>query len=1364
MIAPPSLGTARRARESAVTDDQRAYDPSQGPAMGRRAVLGGGAFLAASVLTGPWPGRACAVGLDDLAAGFASPSADARPGVYWQWMNGNVTAAGITADLEAMASMGLAGGWLFNNGVGMPRGGVDYGSPAWVDLVDHALAEAGRLGLKFSLHSAPGYSGVGGPWIRPEDSMQQLVWSQIQVRGGAPVSLTLPRPPRHSGFYRDAVVLAYPSLPGERVETEQKPVAASLNGASFDPALLDAGDLDAPAALRLLPLADGAPGRIVIDFGRPRLARAVMVRRRPEAPLDPFDGPRDYPPRLTLEASDDAIAWRKLCVFTAPALRAADAPAVGVFEPATARYFRLGSPSPTWISQVELSAGARLADWPAKSNRASQDWARDGRILEADQTIDPAAVLDLTGRMRPNGRLDWTPPPGDWTLVRLGSTTTGEEVAAAPDSGKGLVCDVLSPAGIDAHVERFLGPLLDRLAPHVGKGLVGVTCDSWEAGRQTWSFDLLKAFSRRRGYDLTPYLLVMTGRIVGDVARTEKVLFDLRTTLADLIAENHYGRLREHLHRRGLRLDAEPYGDGGFDSLETAKQVDGAASEFWVRNVYGSDGYRRFAASVAHVSGRKVAAAEAFTGMPLVSRWTEAPHALKIVGDRMFAQGVNRYLLHVFVHQPHPTAVPGMTMGPFGTHFDRNSGWAHEARAWTDYVARSCQLLQQGRAVADVAWFKGAEPMSAAPDPRGVEPRVPRDREADVLALSDLMALEVRAGRLVLPSGADYACLAAPALGRLPLKAARKIDQLARSGARICLAGVPTGSSSLSDGAGGDRAVAEIFARLAVERRISVGEPLEALLGAASVGPDVTVAPEVTDARVVWLHRCTEAGEDLYFISNQRRRGEKIVVSLRTAGRAPELWDAETGQVRPALVWDRHGDRTRVALDLGPSGSVFVMLRRPGPAGLLALAAPGLTPRTLGPSDRIDPPPQDEAFTHSLWAKPEIVALPGRSLLIEPFDAERLLETGWTSVGLSLGTDGAALLLRGAGKAMPVLTVKRPISGWTHVALTRQGPVLSLFLDGEQIGTAQAAGAKISSLSALGPGWEHGSASFEGDLTPVVTVRQALSPSVLAAQAAAGPPPPETGPAVEVVARRGARLKLRLWRAGRLDLRAVGRRDAMDIALAPALNLDEDWRVRFQPGRRAPAEIRLQRLGSLHRHADVEVRHFSGVATYGRDVEIPAALLGEGRTLRLDLGRVEAIARVRFNGEDLGAVWKPPYAVDVTRAARPGTNRLEVAVTVLWPNRLIGDEALPAEDAYDRFGAIKRWPDWFVAGHPKPGPRVTFCAWRHYDARDPLIAAGLLGPVRLRPGVERWVLAPVGAAFHEGADEGLEPTALWKRA
>jgi len=138
-------------------------------------------------------------------------------------------------------------------------------------------------------------------------------------------------------------------------------------------------------------------------------------------------------------------------------------------------------------------------------------------------------------------------------------------------------------------------------------------------------------------------------------------------------------------------------------------------------------------------------------------------------------------------------------------------------------------------------------------------------------------------------------------------------------------------------------------------------------------------------------------------------------------------------------------------------------------------------------------------------------------------------------------------------------------------------------------------------------------------------------------------------------------------------------------------------------------------------------------------LQIPAGSFGGDSRVWLDLGEVKNLAQVKLNGVDLGVVWKPPFRVDLTSAAEAGANDLEIQVTNLWPNRLIGDEQLPDDVEWRPLGnrdygrglAQQDWPEWLLKGERSPSGRFTFTTWKHFEKGDPLLPSGLLGPVQL---------------------------------
>lgn len=151
---------------------------------------------------------------------FRDPPPEARPHAWWHWMNGNVTKSGITADLESMAAVGIGGAQIFDAGLALPKGTVEFASDEWFDCLVHADREAKRLGIELCVANCSGWTSSGGPWVTPELSMKYVACSEVHVRGGELFDGTLPLPENAKGFYGDIAVLAIPA--------NSKPVLKSM--------------------------------------------------------------------------------------------------------------------------------------------------------------------------------------------------------------------------------------------------------------------------------------------------------------------------------------------------------------------------------------------------------------------------------------------------------------------------------------------------------------------------------------------------------------------------------------------------------------------------------------------------------------------------------------------------------------------------------------------------------------------------------------------------------------------------------------------------------------------------------------------------------------------------------------------------------------------------------------------------------------------------------------------------------------------------------------------------------------------------------------------------------------------------------
>lgn len=1306
---------------------------------------------------------------------FRNPPADARPQTLYFWMNGNVTQAGIDADLDAIAKAGLGGVMVFDGSDDVPKGPVDYLSPQWLGLMTHMMGKADSLGLQVGMHNAPGWSSSGGPWIDPARAMQQIVWTETRVAGGRRVRTTLPRPYTKLDYYRDAAVIAFPASAGDE-GAYRAAIASMRTGDAVDVATLTDRDLHSSVAV-----SPDAP--LVVTMKAPFTAQALTLYAEKEVPA--FSA--------TLEASDDGQNWTMVGKVSVAVERGIEAPGSINFPAVTARHFRVTPSAGVKLAEALLYATPRIADWDVKAEHGFRmgDVTKGPGVAGAQDAIDPANVIDLSDKVDASGRIDWRAPAGEWTILRLGHTPTGKLNVAASDAGRGLEVDKLNPQAVDHQFDSSVGRVAKAAGPMAGKAFANLEIDSYEAGLQNWTPTLLADFEKRNGYSLLPYLPTLTGRIVADAAQSDKVLFDFRRTLADLMADNYYGRMEDHAQAAGLRFFVEGYGPGPFDALQISGRAEVPMTEFWSRTPWTDNRTVKMVSSAAHVYGKSVVAAEAFTGESQTSRWMDYPYSMKTLGDQMFAQGFNQIFFHRYAHQPNVLAEPGMVMGPWGINLDRTNTWFGQSRPWMDYLARSQYMLRQGHNVADILFFVGEDSpnqsenvrpdVSADTNPKIGQyftPPIPQGHSYDLVNAEILLTrASVRDGKVVLPDGASYAMLALPdEMTGLTAQMVARLRAMVEQG-MVLLAPRPTRSlSTAGSDAQFDRDVAALWGaggggsgpRSVGRGTVFATGTISDVLAATQTAPDVDCATASPDGKVTWLHRRLSDG-DLYFIANRQRRSEGVTCSFRVQGQTPSLWDAETGAISQPALFDGSGQRTRVAFDLTPAGSTFVRFH-----AAKAASAPVNAPVTWAAKDGVrfadlaleTPVVQapSDSFTLSLWAKPDVdlrvmpqesaqgrINETGKNYLINARSGRDLRGAGTAVAGLAVGRNGAFVIERESPDAVPAVIVShQPIAGWTHFALVYDKGTPSLYINGKLARKGTKSDRRVFA-GGSDPAAPNGvTYFFEGNFTPLRTEARALRADEIASAAAAGPPMPQShaSPA-DIVRGADGRLRMTAWESGRYT--TSGGQDAR-VALPAPRKVEGPWTVRFQPGRGAPASVTLPRLQSLSHHDDAAVRHFSGTATYERTIDIPADALKQGLRIWLDLGRVEVLSGVQVNGQDLGVVWKEPYRVDITDAVHAGANSVSLAVTNLWANRMIGDAALPEEGEYvdnadwtigEKAGPdgkmtpvkarkITELPDWYKAGKAKPeGGRVTFTPWTFFQPDEPLLDSGLLGPVRL---------------------------------
>ena len=1094
---------------------------------------------------------------DTLLRGFLNPPDSAKPRVWWHWMSGNITKEGIKADLEWMKRVGIGGFQNFDAGLNTPQiveKRLVFMTPEWKDAFKYTATLADQLGLEMAIAGSPGWSESGGPWVPPAQAMKKYVWSETRVEGGLPFAGSLPKPLSATGpyqnqalmgrgfgggeqtqapppqYYADAAVVAFRAPEDDRPFREMQPRVSSSAG-SFDmPALTD-GDLSRTTLLPSAPV--GERSWIQYEFSQPQTFRGLTFITTGGGGFGFGGRGGSGAGNQQLEAGDDGREFRTVAQIPTGARTVA-------FDAVTARFFRITilTPQPQQnpaggmggfggfggaqggrAQPPAAPAGAQVAEFVLHSsivNRFQEKAAFSAATniysmatppVPAAYAVRAADVIDLTSKMRPDGTLDWTPPAGRWVVLRIGCSLTGHQNSPASPEATGLEVDKLHRGYVKAYFDHYLDLYKDATGGLMGKrGLQYVITDSWEAGTANWTDDMIAEFTKRRGYDMKPWLPALAGHVVESAEATDRFLWDFRRTLEDLVAEYHYDQLTEILKERGMARYTESHESGRAfiaDGMEVKRNAAVPMSAMWTagpgRANTRYDADIRESASVAHIYGQNLAAAESLTAFGGAGAWAFCPETLKPTADREMSMGLNRFVIHTSVHQPSDDKIPGLGLGPFGQWFTRHETWAEQAKPWTTYLARSSYMLQQGKFVADIAYYYGEDSNITALFANNPPP-IPAGYNFDYIngdAIRNRLTVASN-GFLTTASGMSYRALALdPNSRHMPLTVLRRIRDLVNAGA-VVIGPRPIDSPSQADNQAEFRTIVDQLWGTGIGKgrvfgTATIGDALASLM----VTADFEHSKPQADTELAFVHRKLADG-DAYWVSHRNARTEDVEATFRVAGKAPELWHPDTGAIEPASYRIAEG-RTIVPMHLDPNDAVFVVFRN----------AAAATSRNL------------------------------------PKASETTL-----------------------------------------------------------------------------------------------------------------------------------------------------------------LAVDGPWDVTFQPNRGAPPKVTLPALVSWHTNSDPGVKYFSGTGSYTKTVQASADWFRAGGKLLLDLGDVKNIAEVTVNGKPLGILWKPPFRVDVTSAMKPGTNTVEIRVTNLWVNRLIGDQ------------------------QPDAAKKYTYSAVQFYRADSPLVPSGLLGPVR----------------------------------
>ncbi|MGM8360937.1 glycosyl hydrolase [Flavobacterium sp. ARAG 55.4] len=655
-----------------------------------------------------------------------------RPWVYWYWMKSAYSKVGITADLEAMKQAGIEGAYLMTiKGPAEPpliNPPVLQLSPEFWDMVKWAFIEADRLGVKLAFHAADGFAVAGGPWITPEMSMQKVVWSTTEFTGGKKVAVKLPVPEHYKDFYKDIVTYAIPVKEWEQNSKDILPKVTVSNGE-------EASFLANPNKDGNLKISN--KGWILYEFDSPFLCRNINIQTK---------GLDFQAQRLIVETSNDGVnfsfhqrlqpprqGWQNTDYGTTSAIKAVKAKYFRfVFDPAGTEPGAEDLDFAKWnqanlkVSKITLSNQFVIDNYEGKSGAVWRLAPATTEALIPNSDVFPkSAVINVSQFVDANGNLNWKAPKGKWKIIRMGHTSTGHENATG-GAGKGLEVDKFNPKLIRFQLDHWFGEAIRTTGPELtSKVLEILHLDSWECGSQNWSSVFQGEFKKRRGYDIVEYLPVMAGIPIESAATTEKVLYDVRKTIAELVADNFFGTVAAIAKENNVKFSSENVAPTMMsDGLLHFKYVDYPSGEFWLKSPTHDKPFDMLdAISGGHIYGKDIIQAEAFTALRM--DWDEHPGNLKVIADRNYALGINRFFYHVFVHNPWLDRKPGMTLDDIGSFFQRDQTWWKPGKAFFDYCQRVQFQLQKGKPVVDLAVFIGEDLPSRSLVPDRLFPFVP---------------------------------------------------------------------------------------------------------------------------------------------------------------------------------------------------------------------------------------------------------------------------------------------------------------------------------------------------------------------------------------------------------------------------------------------------------------------------------------------------------------------------------------------------------------------------------------------------------------------------------------------------------------
>ena len=887
---------------------------------------------------------------NDLVKRFDNPTQQYKPWAFWYWINGNITQEGIEADLKAMSEAGLGGVVLMHiNEHGMvPAGPVRFLSQQYKDLLAHTFEAAHKYNLQINLYNSEGWSVAGGPWITPEMGMKELTWSELNI-ADRQQTIRFPKPHSPLGYYEDIATLAFPTPP-DLIEPHFTTHLDSVyvSGTSSKEQGLQAGqtivDSDWNTQTSVTVDATSSENFIKFAFNEPYKFKNAFVKFAAYGMMG-----RNY-----LLISDDDVNYKEVALTKRGQIY--DDIACFEFDGIEAKYVKFvfaptdnkllytAMPKVTVsVREIILDNRQKTKDWCKKAAHSFPffDAEAERKVFETklaeSAIIDAKSIIDISKYVDKNGKVNWTPPSDNWTLIRFGMSSTEAINRPGSEGGEGLEVDKMNTAALDLHFTGLLSTAKELAGDKVGTTFFSTHADSWEVGRQNWTQGFESTFANKKGYSPISFLPATLGYIIDSPDITERFLWDFRKTIADLIAERFYGGMKERANAMGVKFSAQSmkpfidnlYALGHADIISANSSFVGLPTANNLRSQRSAYLTAKMTASAGSIYGSFVSS-EAFTARPEANRWLNHPEYYKPQADIDLAAGVNQITHHLFTHQPWLNLKPGMTLNYWGVHYERTQTWWHETPTWNNYLTTVQSVLSQGQPVLDILHLLGDDSATKS-DSHFVDKILPQGYDFEFISSHGLLhKLKVNdKQKLSYATGREYRILHLADDVSMRPEILIKIEELLKKGA-IIVGKPPRFSPSLQGGDKANQTLARLSQKIWSEQyKNQVFSTLTDALNAINLKPDLIITDLQKNGptdKLVWRHQhIAPSNQDLYFISNIGAKATRFTADFRVTNKYAELWNPYTGERKQITDLQQSDGRTRMTLDIDQVGSFFVV-------------------------------------------------------------------------------------------------------------------------------------------------------------------------------------------------------------------------------------------------------------------------------------------------------------------------------------------------------------------------------------------------------------------------------------------------------